>query len=59
MFRRGSNNRSKTEFNDALADLGAIYGADSGREISHTHVQVHKGDCGKAIDLLGDAICNP
>merc|ERR1712167_446074 len=23
MFRRGSNNRSKTEFNDSLADLGA------------------------------------
>lgn len=56
---KGSTNRSKTEFSDEVNRLGAEYSFDSGRECTTFNLQVGKGDCGAAIDLLGDAICNP
>lgn len=59
MIARGSTSRSKTEFNEELSQLAATYKAHSDREWTAFGAQSHKGDAGKVIDMLGDAICNP
>jgi len=38
--------------------LGAIYDAKSGREHTRYNLQVFRNDVGRAITLLGDAVCN-
>jgi hypothetical protein len=59
MIARGSTSRSKTEFSDELNMMGATYKGHSDREFTSFGVQASKHDVGKAVELLGDAICNP
>lgn len=56
---RGSTSKSKTEFQDELASMGALYKGVSEREFTSFGIQAAKGDAAKVIDMLGDAICNP
>ena len=59
MIARGSTSKSKTEFNEDLSFMGASYKGQSDREWTSFGIQSAKGDTGKVIDMLGDAICNP
>ena len=59
MLARGTTSLSKTEFSETVASMGATYSGVSEREHTHFGLKVQKGDCGRAVALLGDAICNP
>ena len=59
MAARGSAARTKTEFSEELANMGAYYEGKSEREHTSFSIQTMKGDTGKALNLLGDAICSP
>ena len=59
MTARGSAARTKTEFSEELANMGAYYEGKSEREHTSFSIQTMKGDTGKALNLLGDAICAP
>jgi len=55
---RGTSNRTKNELAQDIENLGARYGADTGREITKFALQVFKGDTGKAVKILGDLLTN-
>lgn len=58
MLGRGTSQRSKAEFSQELASLGAKVRGDTEREKSWTTVSVQKSDLDRAVNLLGDAISN-
>jgi len=58
MILRGTTNKSKTEIAEAIENHGARYSAKSDREWTSYNLQVLKGDCGAAVALLGDMLCN-
>ena len=49
---------SKTEIASSIENMGGIWTAHSDREYTSYGMQVVKGDSGKAVHMLGDAICN-
>lgn len=55
---RGTSNKTKGEIAQDIENLGARYGADTGREITKYALQVFKGDVGKAVKILGDLLSN-
>lgn len=59
MLARGTTSLSKGEFAETVDSMGANYTGHSDREFTSFGMQVHKGDCGRAVSLLGDALCNP
>mmetsp|Transcript_3727 Transcript_3727/g.6353 ORF Transcript_3727/g.6353 Transcript_3727/m.6353 type:complete len:357 (+) Transcript_3727:34-1104(+) len=58
MALRGTTSKSKTELAEEIENIGAVYGAKSDREITSYGLKCHKGDAGKAVQLLGDMLCN-
>jgi len=58
MALRGTFNKSKTELAEEIENMGARYNAHSDREFTSYTFQTFKGDTNKAINLLGDMICN-
>ena len=58
MLFRGTTSRSKTDFQDAIENSGAILTTQTGREQSFYQLQVLRGDVTKAVKLLGDAVSN-
>ena len=59
MLARGTTSLTKGEFAETVSAMGAEYSAKSDREWTSFGLKVAKGDCGKAVSLLGDALCNP
>jgi processing peptidase subunit beta len=58
MFLSGTSSRSKSDLCEDIESMGARYNAETGREISNFSMRVMPGDVGRAVDLLGDMICN-
>jgi predicted Zn-dependent peptidase len=58
MLTRGTNSRSRTDFNNELQTLGARLHGESGREQTSIGLTVFKNDVSRAVNLLGDAISN-
>jgi processing peptidase subunit beta len=58
MLFRGTTSRSKSDFQDAIENSGAILTTQTGREQSYYQLQVLRGDVTKAVKLLGDAVSN-
>lgn len=58
MAQRGTSSMSKSEFQGAVENMGGIWEAKSDREYTSYGLQVMKGDSGRAVQMLGDAICN-
>lgn len=58
MLARGTTSLSKGEFAETIDSMGATFTGTSDREHTSFGLQVQKGDCGKAVSLLGDALCN-
>ena len=59
MATRGTTSRTKSEFSEEVGGMGASYSSTSNREWTSFDMSVLKGDTGRAINLLGDAVCNP
>lgn len=59
MLARGTSSLTKGEFAETVSSMGASYHSKSDREWTSFGLKVGKGDCGKAVSLLGDALCNP
>lgn len=59
MLARGTSSLTKGEWAETVSAMGASYEAKSDREFTSFGLKVGKGDCGKAVSLLGDALCNP
>ena len=49
---------SKTEFTTTIENMGAVWNAHSDREYTSYGMQTMKGDSAKAVQMLGDVICN-
>lgn len=49
---------SKTEQSASIENMGAIWSGKSDREMTSYGLQTMKGDSAKAVQMLGDAICN-
>lgn len=49
---------NKTEQYEAIENMGGIYTGKSDREITSFGIQTHKADSAKAVQMLGDSICN-
>ena len=58
MAARGTTSMSKTEFHEAIDNMGGIWHGHSDREWTSYGMHVFKGDSGKAVKMLGDALCN-
>jgi predicted Zn-dependent peptidase len=58
MLVRGTSARSKADFATEVEQMGARFNAETGREQSSVSLTVHKGDLGRAVELLGDAVSN-
>ena len=58
LLTRGSNSHSRSSFNNEIDTLGARLLGESGREQSSIGLTVFKGDVGRAVNLLGDAVAN-
>lgn len=58
MALKGTNSMTKTEFAGTIENMGGVWHAHSDREYTSYGLQVHKGDSAKAVQMLGDAICN-
>lgn len=54
----GTTSKSKTDITEELENMGAEFNHKPGREISSLGLRVLPGDMGKAVDLLGDMVCN-
>jgi processing peptidase subunit beta len=59
MATRGTTSRSKTEFAEEVENMGAVYSDAIEREQTSFSLQVFKQDAGRAVELLGDIVCNP
>lgn len=59
LVTRGSENRSGNELLQEIENMGAEYDAGAHREHTFYSMKVFKDDVGKAVDLLGDMVCNP
>lgn len=49
---------SKTEQHSAIENMGAVWNAETSREWTSYGIQTHKADSSKAVQMLGDALCN-
>lgn len=49
---------SKTEQCEKLEDVGAIWSAHSDREHTSYNIQCTREDASRAVNFLGDAVCN-
>ena len=58
MAARGTSSMSKTEFNGTIENMGAQWHGKSDREWTSYGMHVFKGDTAKAVQMLGDALCN-
>jgi processing peptidase subunit beta len=58
MFERGTNTRNKTQIAQDIGSAGAIYKAETGREVSSFTMKVFKNDVNKGVKILGDMISN-
>lgn len=58
MALRGTNSMSKTDQYANIENMGGIWHANSDREITSFGIQTHKADSAKAVQMLGDSICN-
>ena len=56
MLSRGTSSHSKAAFNDEIEGMGGTLTSDVEREQSSIALKVMKGDVGRAISLLGDAV---
>jgi len=58
MLFRGTTSRSKSDFQDAIENSGALLRTETKREFSNFQLTVLKGDVNNAVKLLGDAVSN-
>jgi len=58
MATRGTTSKSKTELAEEMDNMGAKYSAHSDREYTRFSLQVHSGDAARAVNMLGDMVCN-
>lgn len=58
MAARGTTSMSKTEFHEAIDNIGGVWHGHSDREWTSYGMHVFKGDSGKAVKMLGDSLCN-
>jgi len=58
MLVRGTSSRSKADFATEVEQMGGRFEGNTAREQSNLSLTVHKGDLGKAVELLGDAVSN-
>lgn len=58
MVRRGTTNRTRTQFETDLANIGADLSVDSSREVTTLKVIVPKEKQNEAVNLLTDAVAN-
>ena len=58
MLSRGTDSHSKASFNEEVEGMGARLNTSVEREKSSISMQCMKGDLGRAINLLGDAVSN-
>lgn len=56
---RGTENRTGNKLVEEIEGLGAVYEARTKREITSHTLKCMKDDVSKAVEILGDMICNP
>ena len=56
---KGTKNRTKTEFESEIEQMGATLDAYTSREHTLYHMQCFSSDVPKAVNILGDIIQNP
>ena len=56
---RGTENRTGNQFLEEVENIGAQYDGKTIREMTYHTMKVMKDDVSKAVELLGDMICNP
>ena len=58
MASRGSSTRTKSDFGAEVSAMGATYETLPSREYHSYSIDCLKEDSGRALNLLGDSICN-
>lgn len=56
MLSRGSDSHTKSSFSEEIESMGARLSTSVEREISSISLKCMKGDVGRSISLLGDAM---
>lgn len=59
LLLRGTENRTGNDLVDEIEKMGATYEGRTKREISSHTLKVFKNDVSKAVEILGDMVCNP
>jgi len=59
MLTRGSQGVSKSQLAEEIEGMGGSVSTSVDREMTNVNVTCFKGDVGRAISLIGDAIANP
>jgi processing peptidase subunit beta len=59
LLLRGTENRTGSELVEEIENSGAVYEGRTKREISSHTMKVMKNDVSRAVEILGDMICNP
>ena len=58
MLSRGTGAQSKASFNEEIEGMGGKLESQVDREATSVSLRVMKGDVGRAVSLLGDAVSN-
>ena len=58
MMLRGTQSKSKVELSEEIENMGAQYNGHSDREYTRFGLQVTKDHAGRAVQMLGDIVCN-
>ena len=59
MLTKGSQGVTKSQFAEEIENMGGSVSTSIDREITNVNVTCFKGDLGRALNLLGDAVANP
>lgn len=59
MLTRGSQASTKSQLAEEIEGMGGSISTGVDREITNVNVTCFKGDLGRALSLLGDAVANP
>lgn len=58
MFLHGTSSKSKSDISEEIESFGGRYKGESGREISSFSMRVMPGDTSRAVEMIGDMVCN-
>jgi len=59
MLLRGSQGATKSQLAEEIEGMGARITSETDREITNLQITCMKGDVGRALSMLGDAVNNP